>query len=184
MQPDIIARAEAHVPKEPPGIKGEGPIAFGGGQVIGDTGNHGVRVRVGLGLGLAPPTPNPNQVIGDAGMAYLREFDAAQFDDEQWRLSRGRRICKQCANVALGRKKCGVCECLRYCSEFSTGAWKNERDEHNGKSCRICYDCTAASKLTKQCGRCGFLKARLQYDDRSWRDVCDVHVRCRYLADI
>ena len=52
MQPDIIARAEAHVPKEPPGIKGEGPIAFGGGQVI-----------------------------GDAGMAYLREFDAAQFDD-------------------------------------------------------------------------------------------------------
>ena len=53
MQPDIIARAEAHVPKDPPGIKGEGPIAFGGGQVI-----------------------------GDAGMAYLREFDAAQFDDD------------------------------------------------------------------------------------------------------
>jgi len=53
VQPDIIARAEAHVPKEPPGIKGEGPIAFGGGQVI-----------------------------GDAGMAYLREFDAAQFDDD------------------------------------------------------------------------------------------------------
>jgi len=52
VQPDIIARAEAHVPKEPPGIKGEGPIAFGGGQVI-----------------------------GDAGMAYLREYDAAQFDD-------------------------------------------------------------------------------------------------------
>ena len=41
------------MPKEPPGIKGEGPIAFGGGQVI-----------------------------GDAGMAYLREFDAAQFDDD------------------------------------------------------------------------------------------------------
>ena len=37
----------------PPGIKGEGPIAFGGGQVI-----------------------------GDADMAYLREFDAAQFDDD------------------------------------------------------------------------------------------------------
>ena len=53
VQPDIIARAEAHVPKEPPGIKGEGPIAFGGGQVI-----------------------------GDAGMAYLREYDAAQFDDD------------------------------------------------------------------------------------------------------
>lgn len=53
MQPDIIARAEAHEPKDPPGIKGEGPIAFGGGQVI-----------------------------GDAGMAYLREFDAAQFDDD------------------------------------------------------------------------------------------------------
>jgi len=53
VQPDIIARAEAHVPKDPPGIKGEGPIAFGGGQVI-----------------------------GDAGMAYLREFDAAQFDDD------------------------------------------------------------------------------------------------------
>lgn len=53
VQPDVIARAETHVPKDPPGIKGEGPIAFGGGQVI-----------------------------GDAGMAYLREFDAAQFDEE------------------------------------------------------------------------------------------------------
>ena len=79
MQPDIIARAEAHVPKEPPGIKGEGPIAFGGGQVIGDA---GMALGLGLGLGLATPTPNPNQVIGDAGMAYLREFDAAQFDDD------------------------------------------------------------------------------------------------------
>lgn len=54
VQPDIIARAAAHEPKDPTGVKGEGPIAFGGGQVI-----------------------------GDAGMQYLREFDAAQFDDDE-----------------------------------------------------------------------------------------------------
>ena len=35
MQPDIIARAAAHEPKEPTGVKGEGAIAFGGGMVIG-----------------------------------------------------------------------------------------------------------------------------------------------------
>jgi 15-cis-phytoene desaturase len=54
VQPDVIAAAEAHEAKDPTGVKGEGAIAFGGGQVI-----------------------------GKAGMDYLREFDAAQFDDEE-----------------------------------------------------------------------------------------------------
>jgi len=53
VQPDIIAAAAAHEAKDPTGVKGEGAIAFGGGMVI-----------------------------GKAGMDYLREFDAAQFDDD------------------------------------------------------------------------------------------------------
>jgi len=53
VQPDVIAAAEAHVAKDPPGVKGQGAIAFGGGAVI-----------------------------GQAGLDYLREFDSAQFDEE------------------------------------------------------------------------------------------------------
>jgi len=54
VQDSIVAKAAAHVPKPPVGVKGSDAIAFGGGQVI-----------------------------GEAGMAYLREVDAAQFDDEE-----------------------------------------------------------------------------------------------------
>jgi 15-cis-phytoene desaturase len=34
IQPDIVAAAEKHVPKPPPGVKGDGAIAFGGGAVL------------------------------------------------------------------------------------------------------------------------------------------------------
>jgi 15-cis-phytoene desaturase len=53
VQPDIVAAAAAYEPKDPPGVKGEGAIAFGGGAVLSQT-----------------------------GMDYLREFDQAQFDPE------------------------------------------------------------------------------------------------------
>ena len=35
VQPDIIARAAAHEPKDPTGVKGATAISFGGGMVIG-----------------------------------------------------------------------------------------------------------------------------------------------------
>merc|ERR1719287_380625 len=35
VQAHVTAAAAAHVPREPPGIKGEGPIAFGGGYTLG-----------------------------------------------------------------------------------------------------------------------------------------------------
>jgi len=54
VQPHIVAAAEAHVAKEPRGVKGEGAIAFGGGAVL-----------------------------SSAGMDLLREQDAAQFDDDE-----------------------------------------------------------------------------------------------------
>jgi len=53
VQPDVAAKAAAHVPKPPPGVKGQGAIAFGGGAVL-----------------------------TDAGREYLREFDAVQMDGE------------------------------------------------------------------------------------------------------
>jgi 15-cis-phytoene desaturase len=53
VQPDIVAAAAAYEPKDPPGVKGEGAIAFGGGAVL-----------------------------SQKGMDYLREFDQAQFDPE------------------------------------------------------------------------------------------------------
>ena len=53
VQPDIVAAAAAYEPKDPPGVKGDGAIAFGGGAVL-----------------------------SQKGMDYLREFDQAQFDPE------------------------------------------------------------------------------------------------------
>ena len=35
IQPDIIEAAATHVAKDPPGVKGEGAIAFGGGATLG-----------------------------------------------------------------------------------------------------------------------------------------------------
>merc|ERR1719454_2703979 len=35
IQPNIVAAAEAHVPQKPPGVKGDGAIAFGGGATLG-----------------------------------------------------------------------------------------------------------------------------------------------------
>mmetsp|Transcript_53663 Transcript_53663/g.123422 ORF Transcript_53663/g.123422 Transcript_53663/m.123422 type:complete len:101 (-) Transcript_53663:302-604(-) len=52
VQPDVVAAAETFVPKEPPGVKGQGAIAFGGGAVL-----------------------------SKAGMDYLREVDAVQFEE-------------------------------------------------------------------------------------------------------
>merc|ERR1719238_609285 len=51
IQPDIVAKAAAYEPKPPPGVKGEGAIAFGGGAVL-----------------------------TDAGREYLREVDSVQLD--------------------------------------------------------------------------------------------------------
>merc|ERR1719152_740427 len=53
IRPDCVAAAEAHTPTAPPGVKGDGAIAFGGGAVLSDD-----------------------------GRALLREVDAAQFDGE------------------------------------------------------------------------------------------------------
>jgi len=53
IQEGIVRAAAAYEPKAPRGVKGEGAISFGGGQVI-----------------------------GQSGMDYLREFDEAQFDAE------------------------------------------------------------------------------------------------------
>jgi len=53
IQPDIVARAASYEPKPPPGVKGEGAIAFGGGAVL-----------------------------SDAGRKALREVDPSQFDGE------------------------------------------------------------------------------------------------------
>ena len=53
IMPDIVAKAASHTPKPPPGVKGKGAIAFGGGAVL-----------------------------TDAGREYLREFDAVQLDGE------------------------------------------------------------------------------------------------------
>jgi 15-cis-phytoene desaturase len=36
IQPDIIKAAATHVAKNPPGVKGEGAIAFGGGATLGN----------------------------------------------------------------------------------------------------------------------------------------------------
>ena len=52
VQPDVAAKEYA--PKEPPGVKGEGAIAFGGGSVL-----------------------------TDKGRAYLKEVDAVQLDGEE-----------------------------------------------------------------------------------------------------
>ena len=49
IQPSVVAAAAAYEPKEPPLVKGEGAIAFGGGYVL-----------------------------SDAGMDYLREVDGAR----------------------------------------------------------------------------------------------------------
>jgi len=38
VQPDIVTKAAAHEVKPPPGVKGEGAIAFGGGAVLSDAG--------------------------------------------------------------------------------------------------------------------------------------------------
>merc|ERR1719152_937979 len=38
IQPHIVAKAAAHEPKAPPGVKGEGAIAFGGGYTLSDEG--------------------------------------------------------------------------------------------------------------------------------------------------
>jgi len=53
IQPDIVTRAASYEPKPPPGVKGEGAIAFGGGAVL-----------------------------SDAGRKALREVDPSQFDGE------------------------------------------------------------------------------------------------------
>lgn len=53
IQPNIVAAAEAHVPQKPPGVKGDGAIAFGGGATL-----------------------------GKANSDLLREVDAVQFDGE------------------------------------------------------------------------------------------------------
>merc|ERR1719311_247189 len=53
VQDHIVKAAAAYEPKDPPGVKGEGAIAFGGGAVL-----------------------------SQKGMDYLREFDQAQFDPE------------------------------------------------------------------------------------------------------
>jgi len=53
IQPDIVAKADAHEPSAPPGVKGEGAIAFGGGYTL-----------------------------SDEGRKLLREVDSAQFDGE------------------------------------------------------------------------------------------------------
>merc|ERR1711920_597121 len=53
VQPDVLAAAEAYEPKVPPGVKGQGAIAFGGGAVL-----------------------------SKAGMDYLREVDAAHFEEQ------------------------------------------------------------------------------------------------------
>jgi len=50
---EVVAAAAQYEPKAPPGVKGEGAIAFGGGAVL-----------------------------SQQGMEYLREFDAAQFDED------------------------------------------------------------------------------------------------------
>ena len=52
VHPDVAAKEYA--PKEPPGVKGEGAIAFGGGAVL-----------------------------SDSGMQWVRENDAAQFDGDE-----------------------------------------------------------------------------------------------------
>ena len=54
IQPSVVAAAAAYEPKDPPLVKGEGAIAFGGGYVL-----------------------------SDAGMDYLREVDGAQFGGEE-----------------------------------------------------------------------------------------------------
>jgi len=38
VQPDVVAKAAAHQSKPPPGVKGQGAIAFGGGAVLTDAG--------------------------------------------------------------------------------------------------------------------------------------------------
>merc|ERR1719152_219593 len=53
IRPDIVAKAAAYEPKPPPGVKGQGAIAFGGGAVL-----------------------------TDAGREYLKEFDSVQMDGE------------------------------------------------------------------------------------------------------
>jgi len=53
VQPDIVTKADTFEPKAPPGVKGEGAIAFGGGYVL-----------------------------SDEGRKLLREVDSAQFDGE------------------------------------------------------------------------------------------------------
>lgn len=54
IQPEIVAKAAAHEPAPPPGVKGDGAIAFGGGAVLSKD-----------------------------GFMRLREVDAAQFDGEE-----------------------------------------------------------------------------------------------------
>jgi 15-cis-phytoene desaturase len=53
IQDDIVAKAASHTPTPPPGVKGEGAIAFGGGYTLSDEGRQ-----------------------------LLREVDSAQFDGE------------------------------------------------------------------------------------------------------
>ena len=53
IQPDIVSKAASHTPVPPPGVKGEGAIAFGGGYTL-----------------------------SDEGRKLLREVDSAQFDGE------------------------------------------------------------------------------------------------------
>ena len=58
VQPNVVAAAASYTPKEPPLVKGEGAIAFGGGAVL-----------------------------SNAGMDRLRDVDAAQFDGEEGKKS-------------------------------------------------------------------------------------------------
>merc|ERR1712113_53387 len=40
VQPDVVEKAASHVPKDPPGIHGDSPIAFGGGMVLSKAGKE------------------------------------------------------------------------------------------------------------------------------------------------
>merc|ERR1719217_916810 len=64
VQPDIVDAAARHEPKDPPGIKGEGAIAFGGGAVLSDAGMNLLREQDGAQFGdeAAAPAPDPAAV--------------------------------------------------------------------------------------------------------------------------
>jgi 15-cis-phytoene desaturase len=43
VRPEIVAATAAHVPRDPPGVKGNSAIAFGGGEVLSDAGRECLR---------------------------------------------------------------------------------------------------------------------------------------------